>query len=186
MTSYDCKLSVGSRADAQECLALRASITQELARAGTSQLCLAQESDEEFCAFFDDEQSFALLLRDSASALAAFGIATFRGESREQFRRLIPDFDRSPHYVGYVKLIQVARQFRGQGFQKRLFGELEKRLFLQGARFATGTVSPDNIPSLRAFISCGYEQAEAFTHVPTGFARLRMIKNLEKTRDFAK
>ncbi len=173
-------LSIGTPDDATDCLRLRTDTTAELERRGTPQLCLAQESPEEFRAFFDDDESRVLVLRTPTGELVGFGIATYRGESLQNFRPLIPDFDESPRNVVYIKLIQVAPAFRGRGLQRFFFSELESWARKQGASYATGTVSPDNIPSVKNFLSRGYREAERFKHEPTGYDRIRMIKKIKE------
>ena len=170
------RLTLGTPDDARDCLKLRTDVTAELERRGTPQLCLAQESPAEFGAFFDDDESRVLVLRTPAGELVGFGIATYRGESLQKFRPLIPDFDAFSHNVVYIKLIQVAPTFRGRGLQRLFFDELESWALEQGSSYAVGTVSPDNIPSVKSFLRCGYREAERFNHEPTGYERIRMIK----------
>lgn len=172
-------LAVGTPSDVADCLALRAATTLELERLGTPELCLAQESPTEFGKFFDDADSRALVLRSASRELIGFGIATYTGESLQHFRPLIADFDAAPRRVGYIKLIQVASSFRGHRLQQIFFAELESWLQACGSSYACGTVSPNNIASLRNFINCGYREAERFTHASSGYARLRMIKRLD-------
>ncbi|MBP5622409.1 MAG: GNAT family N-acetyltransferase [Thermoguttaceae bacterium] len=176
----DASLNVGTPDDANDCLSLRAETTRELERRGTARLCLARESAEEFRAFFDDDESRALVLRTPTGELVGFGIATYRGESLQKFRPLIPDFDASLHNVVYIKLIQIAPKFRGHGLQRLFFRELEAWALEQGASYATGTVSPENVPSVENFLRCGYKEAERFVHDPTGYERIRMIKKIVK------
>ena len=176
----DATLASGVRDDADDCLRLRTAVTRELDRAGTPELCLARETSAEFRAFFDDRESRAFVLRTRDRELVGFGIATYRGESRQKFRALISDFDVSPRNVVYVKLIQVAPRFRGRGLQRLFFAELETWARGNGSTYAVGTVSPHNAASVKNFLRCGYREAERFTVEPTGYERIRMIKELEK------
>ena len=171
-------LTTGTRADADDCLRLRTAVSLELERDGTPELCLAAESPEEFRAFFDDQESRALVLRTADGKLVGFGIATYRGESRLKFRALIPDFDASPRNVAYVKLIQVAPKYRGRRLQRLFFSELETWARENGSSYAVGIVSPANVASVENFRRGGYREAERFIFEPIGYERIRMIKRL--------
>lgn len=172
------KLTIGRPSDAEDCLDLRSATTLDLEHEGKPELCLAQESPEEFSAFFNDAESQVLVLRDASGKLVGFGIATYRGESLQHFRTAIPDFDAAPRRAGYIKLIQIAKPYRGLRLQQLFFTELEEWLKSRGTVYACGTVSPDNIPSYRNFLHCGYVEADRFTHEGSGYARVRMIKNI--------
>ena len=150
-------LTTGTRADADDCLRLRTAVSLELERDGTPELCLAAESPEEFRAFFDDQESRALVLRTADGELVGFGIATYRGESR---------------------LNQVAPKYRGRRLQRLFFSELETWARENGSAYAVGIVSPNNVASVKNFLRGGYREAERFIFEPFGYERIRMIKEL--------
>lgn len=164
-------LAVGGPQDADDCLALRTAVSEELKAEEREQLCLARETPDEFRNFFADPTARTLVLRTDSRELVGFGIALCSGESRDRFRALIPDFDAAPNYVAYVKLIQVAKKYRGHGLQRLFFAELEDLLYREGSRYAVGTVSPDNAASLTNFKRRGYQEAERFIVQPLGYER---------------
>ena len=162
---------------AEAAMAMRDAILAEIADT-TPSWYIIDETDDEFRAFFTLPECVAIGIDAPNGDLAAIGVGSFREAELERFRAYIPveEFSK-PRNVGYVELIQVASGYRGLGFQRLLFTEIERVLRDKGARWLTGIVSPDNKYSLANFQRMGYRRVGDFIHARTGFARLNMIKD---------
>ena len=174
----DCRLVVCDAKRAQECLDMCKAILADIADK-TPSLYLIDETDDEYRALFSSPECFALGIEAPDGTLAGCGVASYRAAELERFRAFIPEEDFSvPRRVGYVEFIQVALGYRGRGFQRVFFQELEKILVERVAKYLTSVVSPDNKHSLANFHSEGYREVGRYIHRRTGYPRLIMIKNV--------
>lgn len=147
--------------------------------AGTEQECwyICDETEAEFYDFFTAPPMIALGVLDGET-LAAVGVGSYREVELERFRPYLPEGAIEAKKAAYVELIQVDFEYRGQGLQRVLFEELERRYRAAGVEYLTGIVSPHNFPSRNNFLKEGYEEYGSFIHQRTGFERLIMIKKL--------
>ncbi len=167
---------------AQDAIDMRDAILADIAQTNPGWYII-DETDDEFRDFFVSPECVALGIVASDGTLAGVGVASFRPAELERFRPYIaPEEFAKPRNVGYVELIQIALGFRGHGFQRLLFAELEAWLKENGATLSTSIVSPDNRYSLANFAKMGYRRVGEFTHKGTGYPRLNMIKRLDDQR----
>ena len=164
----------------EEALKMGRDIIKRLNEIGKPTYYVVDETDEEFVDYFRDPESVPLGIVDASGTLAAVGLGSFRRAAIKKFAPFIPEDARAiPRAVAYVEFIQVAEPYRGLGFQLTLFRELETRLVASGARYLTGTVSPDNQYSLNNFLKSGYREEGRYIMEPFHFPRLLMVKRVD-------
>lgn len=138
--------------------------------------------DEEFRDYYQKGDCALLAIEAADGERAAYAVGHFRPYKTRRFLEPLQRLERAPvslEEIGYVYFIEVGKSYRGLGFQRALFQELETRLASRGAKYLAGTVSPDNAPSLRNFIMSGYVEAGT-GKTQSGFPRLLMVKKIER------
>ena len=141
-----------------------------------------EETDDEFRDFFLSPEFVSLGIEAPNGELAGCGVASYRRSELELFRSYIsPQEFAIPGRVAYIELIQVALGYRGFGFQRVFFSELESILASNGARVLTSVVSPDNKYSLANFRRMGYEFVGEIILQKSGYRRLLAVKKIENS-----
>ena len=166
--------------DAGDAFRLTRAILAELEAEGKLGQYNLSVSKETFYDYYEAGDCVLLAIENEKGERVACAVGHFRQYKTAKFveplRRMTGRFFK-PEELGYAFFIEVAKEYRGRGFQYCLFLELEKRLTARGAKWLTGTVSPENAPSLRNFLRAGYVEIGRTT-LESGYPRLLMAKKV--------
>ena len=184
MTS--CALPVGfslvecGPSDAGDALRFTREILAELEAEGKLGQYNLSVSKETFYDYYEAGDCVLLAIENERGERVAYAAGHFREAKTAKFvepLKRVAGRVFKPEELGYAFFIEVAKDYRGRGFQYCLFLELEQRLAARGAKWLTGTVSPENVPSLRNFLKAGYVEIGRTT-LESGYPRLLMAKKV--------
>ena len=102
------------------------------------------------------EQSGVTYLMTEAGRAMGFIAVDIPGEAEHNLGLDIDMAEADLNGVVHMDTIVVLPEFRGRGLQKAMLEYSEKQMKISGYKDLMGTVHPDNIASLKSFISSGY------------------------------
>ena len=138
---------------------------------------LFMTEDGAFAARHIQQEGF-ILIAEAEGKAAAYLLARLPGEAPDNLGRDADLPEEELGRVAHMESVVVLPEYRGRGLQKRLLAAGEEEAGRRGFRWAMATVSPENPPSLRSFLACGYREA-ARKEKYGGVLRCVMIKELE-------
>ena len=103
---------------------------------------------------FEAGEEEAVEKKSEMAAVFIARTANLREENLGEYLRLTSE---EMERVAHMEIAMVRKAYRGQGLQKRMMQEAEKRLKEAGYHYLMGTAHPKNVYSVNNFKKLGYE-----------------------------